>query len=626
MKPLYPYLEKIDSPADLKQLKLTELQQVCDEVRAFLIDALSKNPGHFGASLGVVELTVALHYVFDTPSDALVWDVGHQAYAHKILTGRRDQFETNRKLGGLCGFPKMDESPYDAFGVGHSSTSISAALGLAVVSKMKQDHRNVVAVIGDGSLTGGMAFEGLNNGGHLPNNMLVILNDNDMAIDKNTGALRDYLLSITTSRVYNRVKEEMWWITARWLAVRKIIQKIRQATKTYFLKQSNLFESFGFRYFGPVDGHDIEQLVKVLTKLKQLDGPKLLHVSTIKGKGYKPAEADQTRFHAPGKFDRQTGAVLPAGAPSSGPRYQDVFGETLLELAKQNPAILGVTPAMPSGCSMNIMMQEMPARCFDVGIAEQHAVTFSAGLAVAGMQPFCNIYSSFMQRAYDSIIHDVALQKLNVVFCLDRGGLVGEDGATHHGVFDLAYMRSIPNMTVAAPMDEIELRNLMYTAQCPQMGPFSIRYPRGSGRHPEWKQAFERLEVGSSRCLREGTQVAVLSLGDVGRQTRLALEQLAQKGKTCTHIDVRFLKPLDEKMLHRVCQEHAHLITVENGTVVGGLGSAVAEFILKHGYTIRLTTLGVPDTFIEHGTVAELQKICGIDQENIEKTVETIWM
>ena len=626
MKPHYPYLEKIDSPDDLKKLQVSELQAVCDEIRAFLIDALSKNPGHFGASLGVVELTVAIHYVFDTPYDKLVWDVGHQAYAHKILTGRRDRFETNRKLGGLCGFPKIDESPYDSFGVGHSSTSISAALGMAVVSGIKQDHRQVVAVIGDGSLTGGMAFEALNNGGHIPSNLLVILNDNDMAIDKNTGAIRDYLLSITTSRAYNRMKEEVWWITARWLSVRKIFQKIRQATKTYFLKQSNLFESFGFRYFGPIDGHDIEQLVSVLRKLKKIDGPKLLHVSTIKGRGYKPAEIDQTRFHAPGKFDAQTGQGLKPVVAAPGPRYQDVFGQTLLELAKQNPAIMGVTPAMPSGCSMNIMMKEMPNRCFDVGIAEQHAVTFSAGLAVAGMIPFCNIYSSFMQRAYDSIIHDVALQKLQVVFCLDRGGLVGEDGATHHGVFDLAYMRSVPNMIVAAPMDEVELRNMMYTAQKENHGPFSIRYPRGNGLNPDWKEAFEYMEIGKSRYLRKGEKVAVISIGDAGLQTAAAVQQLADLGKNCTHIDARFLKPLDEDMLHEVCAHHDYIVTIENGTVIGGLGSATAEFMSQNNYSCKLKVLGVPDQFVEHGTIKELQQICGIDQESIEKTLESIWM
>lgn len=619
-------LPNINSPVDLRALKETQLAELCKELREFIIDACSFNPGHFGASLGTVELAVALHYVFNTPYDKLVWDVGHQAYAHKILTGRRDSFHTNRKLGGLSGFPKMSESEYDAFGVGHSSTSISAALGLAVAAKLNGEDRQVVAVIGDGSMTGGLAFEGLNNAGWQKSNMLVVLNDNHMAIDSSVGALDSYLLSITTSSSYNKFKEGVWNFLGQ-NRFRNLVQKFENSLKSVMLNQSNFFESLGFRYFGPIEGHDIERLVPTLAKLKEIQGPKLLHIKTQKGKGYKLAEANQTEWHAPGVFNKDTGERIKVVSDSSTPiRYQDVFGETIVELAENNPKIVGISPAMLTGSSLNIMMEKMPDRTFDVGIAEAHAVTFSAGLAAAGHLPFCNIYSSFMQRAYDSVIHDVALQKLNVVFCLDRGGLVGEDGSTHHGVFDLAYFRCIPNMVVSAPMNEHELRKLMFTAQQPDMGPFSIRYPRGNGVIADWRCELEALPVGKGRKLADGEKVVILTIGHVGNFAANAIERLNAENVFPAHYDMRFLKPIDKEILHEVGKGSSTVITIEDGTIVGGLGSAVSEFFTQHGYTSSVVRLGVPDRFIEHGKPAEQHTICGFDADGIYQTVKKIFI
>ncbi|TCN61667.1 1-deoxy-D-xylulose-5-phosphate synthase [Acetobacteroides hydrogenigenes] len=618
-------LESIDTPNDLKRLDVSQLEQVCSELREFIIDQVSTNPGHFGAGLGVVELTVALHYVFNTPYDKLIWDVGHQAYPHKILTGRRKQFHTNRKYKGLSGFPKMDESEYDAFGVGHSSTSISAALGMAIAAKMNKESRHVVAIIGDGSMTAGLAFEGLNNAGIDKSDLLVILNDNNMAIDANVGALKEYLLDITTSKSYNKMRKDVWNILGNLERLgpvaRRYVKKIESGVKTALLQQSNLFQSLNFRYFGPIDGHDVERLTQVLNDLKDIPGPKLLHVLTKKGKGYKPAEEDQTIWHAPGVFDKETGLrettpvdqIVP-------PRYQDVFGETIVELAEKNPKILGITPAMPSGCSLNIMMEKMPSRAFDVGIAEQHAVTFSAGLAAAGYIPYCNIYSSFMQRAYDNVIHDVALQNLDVVFCLDRGGIVGEDGPTHHGMFDIGFFRIIPNMVVAAPMNEVELRNMMYTAQLGGKGPFSIRYPRGRGVTHDWKQPFTEIEVGKGRTISEGNDVAFVTLGHPGNYAQTAVTRLAKQGIAVGLYDMRFAKPLDEELLHSILKRYRHIITVEDGALQGGFGSAVLEFMADNGYTNSITRLGAPDRFIEHGTVQQLHKDCGIDPESLFQT------
>ena len=618
-------LDSIDFPCDLKQLDETQLEQVCDELRDFIIDQVSTNPGHFGAGLGVVELSVALHYVFNTPYDKLVWDVGHQAYPHKILTGRRKNFHTNRKYKGLSGFPKMEESEYDAFGVGHSSTSISAALGLAVAAKMNKENRHVVAIIGDGSMTGGLAFEGLNNAGIEKSDILVILNDNNMAIDANVGALKEYLLDITTSKSYNKMRKDVWNILAHLEKLgpvaRRYVKKIESGVKTAVLQQSNLFQALNFRYFGPVDGHDVVRLTQILNDLKDIPGPKLLHVLTVKGKGYKPAEEDQTIWHAPGVFDKETGLreTMPVDQVIP-PRYQDVFGETIVELAEQNPKILGITPAMPSGCSLNIMMEKMPSRAFDVGIAEQHAVTFSAGLAAAGYIPFCNIYSSFMQRAYDNVIHDAALQNLDVVFCLDRGGIVGEDGPTHHGMFDIGFFRIIPNMIVAAPMNEVELRNMMYTAQLGGKGPFSIRYPRGRGVTHNWKQPFTEIEIGKGRTISEGGSVAFVTLGHPGNFAQTAVTRLAKQGIAVGLYDMRFAKPLDEELLHSILKQYRHIITVEDGVLQGGFGSAVLEFMADNGYTNRITRLGAPDKFIEHGTVQQLHKDCGIDPESLFQT------
>jgi 1-deoxy-D-xylulose-5-phosphate synthase len=629
----YPLLEQIDTPFDLRKLPEEKLLQVCGELRDFIIDAVSCNPAHFGASLGVVELTVALHYVLNTPEDKIIWDVGHQAYGHKILTDRRKLFHTNRKYGGLSGFPNIFESPYDAFGVGHSSTSISAALGMATAYKRRGlSQRQVVAVIGDGSMSAGLAFEGLNNLAASGANVLVILNDNNMAIDPNVGGLSEYLVDIATSRTYNKVRKELFGGLSKLKLAgprsREMIVKINNSIKNLLTRQTNIFEGLNIRYFGPVDGHDIAHLTSVLSDLKHIPGPKVLHVITKKGKGFKLAEENQTAWHAPsGKFDRQTGLIKEeASVQPKPPRFQDVFGLTLVELARENEKIVGITPAMPTGCSLNLMMAEMPDRAFDVGIAEQHAVTFSAGLAIAGMLPFCNIYSSFMQRAYDQVIHDVALQKLNVVFCLDRAGLVGADGATHHGVYDLAFLRSVPNLVVASPMDEVELRNLMYTAQLPDQGPFAIRYPRGVGSLVNWQQPFEALPVGKGRCLRKGSGVAVLSIGPLGAKMARVCEQLAEAGMNAGHYDVRFVKPLDEDLLHEVFQTYAKVLTVEDGTIVGGLGSAVAEFMADHNYQgVELRRMGVPDRFVDHGTQMELFREVGLDMETIRRTLEQLF-
>ena len=620
-------LEKINNPDDLKKLSLKQLEQVCNELRELIIDVLSTNPGHFGASLGVVELTVALHYVYNTPYDQLIWDVGHQAYGHKILTGRRNIFDTNRKFKGISGFPKREESEYDAFGVGHSSTSISAALGMAIASKLKgEKDRKVVAVIGDGAMTGGMAFEAMNNAGGENSDILVILNDNNMAIDPSVGGLNRYLLNISKSNTYNRFKNDVWKglgkLDGFGRKTRRIIQKNQRALKNMLLKENNLFEAFNFRYFGPIDGHDVVYLTKVLNALREIPGPKLLHVITQKGKGFKQAELNQTKFHAPGVFNKETGEIFKCDCDlEKAPKFQNVFGETLLELAEENEKIVGITPAMPSGCSMNLMIEKMPHRAFDVGIAEQHAVTFSAGLATQGLVPFCNIYSTFMQRAYDQVVHDVAIQKLHVIFCLDRGGLVGEDGPTHHGVFDIAYMRSIPNMIVSAPMDEIELRNLMYTAQLKENAqPFSIRYPRGCGIKPNWKKPFEKIEIGKGRKLTDGKDVALLSIGKAGIFASRAVKSLANKEVSAAHYDLRFVKPLDEDLLKEVFEKFDKVITIEDGVIQGGFGSAVLEFMAQNGYSSQIKIIGVPDKFIEHGTLDELYKECGIDTKGIVKT------
>ncbi len=619
-------LEKINNPDDLKKLSLKQLEQVCNELRELIIDVLSTNPGHFGASLGVVELTVALHYVYNTPYDQLIWDVGHQAYGHKILTGRRNIFDTNRKFKGISGFPKREESEYDAFGVGHSSTSISAALGMAIASKLKgEKDRKVVAVIGDGAMTGGMAFEAMNNAGGENSDILVILNDNNMAIDPSVGGLNRYLLNISKSNTYNRFKNDVWKglgkLDGFGRKTRRIIQKNQRALKNMLLKENNLFEAFNFRYFGPIDGHDVVYLTKVLNALREIPGPKLLHVITQKGKGFKQAELNQTKFHAPGVFNKETGEIFKCDCDlEKAPKFQNVFGETLLELAEQNEKIVGITPAMPSGCSMNLMIEKMPHRAFDVGIAEQHAVTFSAGLATQGLVPFCNIYSTFMQRAYDQVVHDVAIQKLHVVFCLDRGGLVGEDGPTHHGVFDIAYMRSIPNMIVSAPMDEIELRNLMYTAQLKENAqPFSIRYPRGCGIKPNWKKPFEKIEIGKGRKLTDGKDVALLSIGKAGIFASRAVKSLANKEVSAAHYDLRFVKPIDEDLLKEVFEKFDKVITIEDGVIQGGFGSAVLEFMAQNEYSSQIKMIGVPDKFIEHGTLDELYKECGIDTKGIVK-------
>jgi 1-deoxy-D-xylulose-5-phosphate synthase len=625
-------LSKIESPQDLKKLDAAQLVQLCDELRTFIIDNVSVYGGHFGASLGVVELTVALHYVFNTPTDQLVWDVGHQAYGHKILTGRKDSFHTNRVYKGISGFPKRKESEYDAFGVGHSSTSVSAALGMAVASKyLGYEQQQHIAVIGDGALTGGMAFEGLNHAGVSDTNLLIILNDNCMSIDPNVGALKDYLTDITTSKTYNRFKDDVWNLLGKLSHFGKnaqeIVSKVENGIKSTLLSQSNLFEALNLRYFGPVDGHDVDHMVAVLQDLKQIKGPKILHCVTVKGKGYGPAEkGNATTWHAPGTFDKISGEIYKKvhDVPQA-PKYQDVFGHTLVELAKQNDKIMGVTPAMPSGSSMNIMMKEMPDRALDVGIAEQHAVTFSAGLATQGIIPFCNIYSSFMQRAYDQVIHDVCIQNLPVNFCLDRAGFAGADGPTHHGAYDIAFFRCIPNMIISAPMNEPELRNLMFTAQLPRTEKaFTIRYPRGQGVTPNWRTPFEEIEIGKGRKIKDGEEVAILSFGHIGNYVVEACELLASKGISPAHYDLRFAKPLDEELLHEVFSTFKKIITIEDGCLQGGVGSAVLEFMADHNYHAEVKRLGIPDAIIEHGEQDELHRECGFDINGIIKTVEKL--
>ncbi len=622
-------LATIDSPQDLKKLDQAQLVQLCDELRHFIIDNVSVYGGHFGASLGVVELTVALHYIFNTPYDQLVWDVGHQAYGHKILTGRRDNFYTNRTYGGLSGFPNRSESEYDAFGVGHSSTSVSATLGMAVASKyLNDENRQHIAVIGDGALTGGIAFEGLNHAGVSDANIIIVLNDNCMSIDPNVGALKDYLLDITTSRAYNKLKDEVWNLLGKLSmfgkSAQEIVSKVENGIKSTLLSQSNFFESLNLRYFGPVDGHDVNHLVTVFNDLKNIKGPKILHCITTKGKGYGPAEkGNATTWHAPGKFDKITGEIhKKVNEQPQPPKYQDVFGHTLVELAKGNDKIIGITPAMPSGSSMNIMMKEMPDRAFDVGIAEQHAVTFSAGMATQGLVPFCNIYSTFMQRAYDQVIHDVCIQNFPVNFCLDRAGFAGADGATHHGAYDLAYFRCLPNMIVSAPMNEEELRNLMYTAQLPrEHKAFSIRYPRGNGVMPYWRTPFKEIAIGKGRKLRDGDDVAILTIGHIGNYAAAACDKLSLQGISVAHYDMRFVKPIDELLLHEVFARYKKIVTVEDGCVQGGFGSAVLEFMADNNYYAEVRRLGIPDRVVEHGEQEQLYKECNFDESGIEKTV-----
>jgi 1-deoxy-D-xylulose-5-phosphate synthase len=623
-----PLLQTINSPDDLKKIPKEQLHQVCDELRQFIVDVVSVHGGHFAASLGVVELTVALHYIYNTPYDQLVWDVGHQAYGHKILTGRRDTFVTNRKYKGLSGFPKRSESVYDTFGVGHSSTSISAALGMAIAAKYKgETDRKSVAVIGDGSMTAGMAFEAMNHAGVTDADMLIILNDNCMGIDPNVGALKEYLTDITTSHAYNKLRDDVWNLLGK-LPVgknftREMASKLDASLKGMLTKSSNLFEALNLRYFGPIDGHNITKLVDTLKDLRNIPGPKLLHIITVKGKGYALAEKDQTKWHAPGLFDKITGEIYKKkyDLPQP-PKYQDVFGHSIIELAEQNDRIFGITPAMPSGSSLKFMMEKMPNRAFDVGICEQHAVTVSAGMATQGMKVFCNIYSSFMQRAYDQVVHDVAIQKLPVIFCLDRGGLVGEDGPTHHGAYDIAYFRCIPNMIISAPMNEQELRNLMYTAQLESTKlPFVIRYPRGEGVMPDWKKPFEEIEIGKGRKLKDGKDIAILSIGHPGNFAAAAIRDLRTDKIAPAHYDMRFAKPLDEALLHKALQTYPKIITVEDGTVNGGFGSAVAEFMAAHGYKNDLRILGIPDRVIEHGTPKELHHECGYDAEGIADAV-----
>ncbi len=626
-----PFLEQIQLPEDLRsKFGLDDLPQISDELRQYIVDVISEiGNSHFGASLGVVEMTVALHYVFNTPVDQLVWDVGHQAYGHKILTGRREQFHTNRLKGGISGFPKRSESEFDTFGVGHSSTSISAALGMAVANNYKgEKNRQHIAVIGDGALTAGLAFEGLNHSGYEKDaNLLVVLNDNCMSIDPNVGALRDYLTDITTSHTYNKVKDEVWNLLGKISKfgpdAQSVASKISSALKGSLLKQSNLFESLNFRYFGPIDGHDVIGMAKIMSDLKDIPGPKILHCVTRKGAGFKfSEEGNPTQWHAPGVFNKDTGEIVKIVPKSpEPPKYQDVFGYSIVELAEKNDKIMGITPAMPSGCSLNIMMEAMPNRTFDVGIAEQHAVTFSAGLATQGMVPFCNIYSSFMQRAFDQVLHDVALQNLNVVFCLDRGGLVGADGATHHGAYDLAYMRCIPNMIVSAPMNESELRNLMFTAQLENMGPFSIRYPRGKGVQTEWKTAFQKIKVGTGRKVTTGNDIAILTIGHPGNFAQKAIDELKESGASIAHYDMRFVKPIDEIMLHEVFSKFNKIITVEDGCLMGGFGSAVIEFMSDQKYSAEIVRLGIKDEYIHHGTQEELWEDAGFDANSIVKTV-----
>ena len=614
--PDFTLLNQIQFPADLRKLRIEQLPQVCDELRQDIIEKVSKNPGHFASSLGVVELTVALHYVFDTPNDRIVWDVGHQAYGHKILTGRRAQFHTNRKLHGICPFPTPMESEYDTFACGHASNAVSAALGMAVAAN--GTGRHVVAVTGDGAMSGGLTFEGLNNASSTPNDLLIVLNDNDMSIDRAVGGMEKYLLQLDTTETYNRLrfKASSWLRSKGYLndSRRKGLIRFNNALKSALSHQQNVFEGMNIRYFGPFDGHNVVEIVRVLQQLKDMKGPKLLHLHTIKGKGYKPAEQQATVWHAPGKFNADTGERIVQDNANQPAKFQDVFGHTLLELAQSNPRIVGVTPAMPTGCSMTIMQKEMPQRVFDVGIAEGHAVTFSGGMAKDGLQPFCNIYSAFAQRAYDNIIHDLALLRLPVVLCFDRAGLVGEDGPTHHGIFDMAALRPIPHLTIASPMDEHELRRLMYTAQLPDKGTFVIRYPRGNGVLSDWHCPLTEINVGTGRCLRQGERVAIVSIGPIGNN---ATKAIAQSGLNVGHYDLRFLKPLDDALLHDICQHYERLITIEDGCVQGGMGSAVLEWMNDHGYALPVTRMGIPDEFIEHGTVDELQHICHMDVDSI---------
>jgi 1-deoxy-D-xylulose-5-phosphate synthase len=622
-------LATINSPADLRQLNDTQLLELTQELRQYIIDNVSVYGGHFGASLGVTELTTALHYVFNTPYDQLVWDVGHQAYGHKILTGRRDVFHTNRVYGGISGFPKRKESEYDTFGVGHSSTSISAALGMSVASNYKKEEkRQCIAVIGDGALTAGMAFEAMNHAGFVPNDMLIVLNDNCMAIDPNVGALKDYLVDITTSKTYNRFRDDVWNMLGKISKfgpnAQAIASKIESGFKVAMLRHSNLFESLKIRYFGPVDGHDLNHLVSVLRDMKNISGPKILHVLTTKGKGYEYAEKDQLTWHSPGKFNKETGEIIRKTFDKpQPPKYQDVFGHSIIELAEKNPKIMGITPAMPSGSSLNLMMEKMPDRAFDVGIAEQHAVTFSAGLATQGLIPFCNIYSSFMQRAYDQVIHDVCLQNLHVVFCLDRAGFAGADGPTHHGAYDIAYMRCIPNLVVAAPMNEEELRNMMYSSTLHE-GPYSIRYPRGNGVMTEWKTPFQEIKIGKGRKVSEGEDVAILTIGHIGNYAVDACKILKTDEIFPAHYDMRFVKPLDEAMLHDIFKRFDKVVTVEDGCLMGGMGSAILEFMADHGYNAKVVRLGIPDQYIEHGEQLELHRECGFDPEGIAAAVRKL--
>ena len=622
----FELLDKIRYPEDLRKLDVEQLPQLCQELRQEIIEEVSVNPGHFASSLGVVELTVALHYVYDTPEDRIVWDVGHQAYGHKLLTGRREQFFTNRKLGGIRPFPTPMESPYDTFTCGHASNSISAALGMAVAAKLGgNQQRHVVAVIGDGAMSGGLAFEGINNVSSTDNDLLIVLNDNDMSIDRAVGGMEKYLLNLDTNETYNhlRFKAAQWLHAKGWLDDdrKKGILRLNNALKSALSHQQNIFEGMNIRYFGPFDGHDVKEVVRKLRQLKLMRGPKLLHLHTTKGKGYKPAEESATIWHAPGKFDPATGERLVCNNTGEPPRYQDVFGETLVELAQANPKIVGVTPAMPTGCSLNIMMKAMPNRAFDVGIAEGHAVTFSAGMAKDGLMPFCNIYSSFSQRAYDNIIHDAALLNLPVVLCLDRAGLVGEDGPTHHGVFDIAALRAVPNLTIASPMDEHELRNLMYTAQLPNKGTFVIRYPRGNGVCPDWRSPFEEITIGTGRCLRAGTDVAVITLGPIGNDVAELLDEM-QGTKQVAHYDLRFVKPLDENLLQDIGRKFNKIITIEDGVRNGGMGSAVMEWMADHGFRPQIVRMGLPDAFVEHGSVAQLRKLVGLDADSIRKEIE----
>ncbi|MDO4163256.1 MAG: 1-deoxy-D-xylulose-5-phosphate synthase [Bacteroides sp.] len=624
---IYNLLNTISTPEDLRRLTVEQLPEVCNELRQDIIKEVSCNPGHFAASLGTVELTVALHYVYNTPYDRIVWDVGHQAYGHKILTGRRETFSTNRKFKGIRPFPSPEESEYDTFACGHASNSISAALGMAVAASLKgEKDRHVVAIIGDGSMSGGLAFEGLNNASSTPNNILIILNDNDMSIDRSVGGMKQYLFNLTTSNRYNQLRFKASRLLFKMGILnedrRKAWIRFSNSLKSMAAQQQNIFEGMNIRYFGPIDGHDVKNLARVLKDIKDMQGPKILHLHTTKGKGFKPAEEAPGIWHAPGKFDPETGERFTTDTSNLPPLFQDVFGETLVELAQQNPRIVGVTPAMPTGCSMNKLMEVMPDRTFDVGIAEGHAATFSGGLAKEGMQPFCNIYSSFMQRAYDHVIHDIALLRLPVVLCLDRAGLVGEDGPTHHGVFDLAYFRPIPNLTLSSPMNEHELRRLMYTAQLPDKGPFVIRYPRGRGVLTDWKCPLEEIPVGKGRKLKDGTDMAVITLGPIGNLAARAIGRAEkEQGLSIAHYDLRFLKPLDEEMLHEIGRRFAHIVTIEDGVLKGGMGSALLEFMADNGYAPHVQRIGVPDRFVEHGTIPQLYEVCGMDEQTIYNTL-----